>query len=126
MASVSNTQSIDPDQLVKRMQSGSALQIFDVRRAVAFAENPRMIDGASRLVPWNLPGALEQLRFAGRERYQLVMVCVYGHAVSQTACTIARCHGFYAVFLAGGLEGWTARGYPTFGQANSADKGYQA
>lgn len=102
-----------PDELFLAQQNQTRMHVFDVRRAEAFASNPSLIVGAKRWEPWTLPQQLCGLKAAGQSCHRLVMVCVYGHAVSQTACIVAACHGFDAVYLDGGMDGWCKRGLPT-------------
>lgn len=114
---------ISVDALIeKACHSANGLRIFDVRRAEAFARQPVMIKGAQRLEPWQIPSGLGQVRrelsVSSDSCHLLVMVCVYGHAVSQTACGLALCHGFQAAFLDGGMDAWLRAGLPT-----SASKG---
>ncbi|MFN3169971.1 MAG: rhodanese-like domain-containing protein [Hyphomicrobiales bacterium] len=104
---------IAPDELAAALQAVDGANVFDVRRAEAFAVNPIGIAGAQRWEPWTLPQRLSSLRAMNGRCHRLVMVCVYGHAVSQTACAIAACHGFDAAYLEGGLDAWCELGLPT-------------
>lgn len=106
------SQSLGPRQLHALMHFGEPLHVFDVRRSEAFASDPTLIEGAQRLVPWVIPAHMGALRAKGRLRHRLVMVCVYGHAVSQTAAVIARCHGLTALYLEGGMMGWREQELP--------------
>lgn len=101
-----------PSQLHALMGDGEPLRVFDVRRHEAFVGNPTMIKGSERLDPSALPARLAELRSNQTSRHRLVMVCVYGHLVSQTATAIAHCHGWDAVYLAGGLEAWCLHKLP--------------
>lgn len=95
-----------PSQLHALLCEGEPLRVFDVRRHRAFAGNPTMIKGAERLDPSAIPARLAEQRSNQASRHRLVMVCVYGHSVSQSATTIAHCHDLDAVYLAGGFEAW--------------------
>lgn len=106
-----------PHQLLGLMQGEAPIHVFDVRRAEAFAADRVCVAGGQRLEPWSLPAGLTALRMrlggsVSMERHRVVMVCVYGHAVSQSACVIARCHRFDAAYLQGGLEEWKRLGLP--------------
>ncbi|MBV6656335.1 MAG: hypothetical protein KI785_01065 [Devosiaceae bacterium] len=103
---------VRPDELSRWMSRGAGLCVFDVRKPPAFAGDPRLIEGAARLVPSMIPMTLGALRLGAFGRHRLVMVCVHGHAVSQTAAMIARCHAFDACYLVGGFEAWCADGRP--------------
>jgi rhodanese-related sulfurtransferase len=42
----------------------------------------------------------------------VLVYCVHGHEVSQTAAALLRAAGFDARHLQGGFEGWAAQGRP--------------
>lgn len=112
MPTSSNPPFLTSSQLHALMGDGEPLLVFDVRRSEAFASDPTIIEGAQRLTPWVIPAHLGELRAKNWLRHRLVMVCVYGHAVSQTAAAIARCHGLAALYLEGGITGWREQGLP--------------
>lgn len=110
--------SIAPSALRDAIHLGvEPISLFDVRRAEAFASQPLLLEGARRLAPWMIPAQLGALRMQQSAQplscHLVVMVCVYGHAVSQSACRLALCHGFQAAYLDGGLDAWLQAGFPT-------------
>jgi rhodanese-related sulfurtransferase len=92
--------SIQPSELLQRMQRQNAPLLLDVRRASAFDASQIMLAGAQRCLP-------EQIaEFAQRETpREVVVYCVYGHGVSQTAAQELRASGWPARYLRGGLKG---------------------
>lgn len=109
---VSNTATAISVPALFQLPSERAL-IFDVRRETAYQREPDTISGAEWLPPWLIPARLSQLRGSRSFLHPLVMVCVYGHSVSQSACIVARCLGFDAMYLEGGLTAWKSAGLPT-------------
>jgi rhodanese-related sulfurtransferase len=99
-AQLSSELSIQPSELVQRMQRQNPPLLLDVRRASAFDASPIMLAGAQRCLP-------EQIaEFAQRETpREVVVYCVYGHGVSQTAAQELRALGWPARYLAGGFRG---------------------
>ncbi len=82
--------------------------VVDVRRAPAFARDPAIIPGAIRRLPEDV--ALWAIEL---EPWRPVVVyCVHGHEVSQSAAAALRAAGFDAHFLADGFEeGWQGGGH---------------
>ena len=79
--------------------------VIDVRKSPAFRAAPGMIAGALRRDPAAVPAWVKELPRAG----SVVVYCVHGHEVSQTAAQALREAGIAARFLEGGLEeGWKA------------------
>ncbi len=90
------------------LAAGDRVQILDVRRAPAFEKNPVLLPGALRVPPDTL-GAWAASATAARS-VPVVVYCVYGHEVSQSAATELQGLGFAARFLQGGLSEWQASG----------------
>lgn len=105
-AAGSQVPSLDPASLRALMEQG--VQLLDVRRAPVFAEAAAMIAGASWHDPAELPAWVDQLD----RRRPVVVYCVHGHAVSQSAASALRERGFDASYLEGGFEAWQAAGLP--------------
>lgn len=92
--------SIQPFEWAQRMQRSDAPLLLDVRRAPAFDTSPTMLAGAQRCLP-------EQIAEYGQREAprEVVVYCVYGHGVSQTAAQELRALGWPARYLAGGSRG---------------------
>ncbi len=86
---------------------------IDVRRMPAFEASPRMIAGALRIAPDDLPAQLAMLP-GGR---RLVAYCVHGHEVSRGAARTLLDAGHEAAYLEGGIEEWLSAGLPTMTKA---------
>jgi rhodanese-related sulfurtransferase len=97
---------VTPLELASSLRAFPAPTLVDVRRAPAFAADPRLIPGALRRLPEALAdwaGDLEPWR-------PVVVYCVHGHEVSVNAATALRERGFAAGHLAGGIEAWKEGG----------------
>lgn len=92
--------SIAPQDLASRIGTPAAPLLLDVRRPARFADSPHLLATARHCTPEALAG----LVVAGPPR-EVVVYCVYGHAVSQEAAAQLRQAGWDARFLAGGFEG---------------------
>jgi len=93
--------SISPAALRQALGSTHPPLVIDVRRRDRFLESPVMVKGALR----RDPEAIEAWKDALPRAEQVVVYCIHGHEVSQTA---ARVLG--ASYLEGGIESWTAAG----------------
>jgi rhodanese-related sulfurtransferase len=99
--------SIKPSELLKRIQrleSANAPLILDVRKAPAFDKSAHMIAGALRCLPDQVV-AFVQSQSPQDSAHEIIVYCVYGHAVSQGAAALLRSQGWNARFLAGGIAG---------------------
>jgi rhodanese-related sulfurtransferase len=95
--------------LIRSFASPKAPLIFDVRREKPFGESARVIAGAR----WRSHLDVETWgRLLPKDR-AVVVYCVHGHQVSQTACAVLRRLGIDAHFLEGGFEDFVAAGGPT-------------
>lgn len=92
--------SIAPQDLASRIGTPGAPLLLDVRRPARFADSPHLLATARHCTPEALAGLVA----AGPPR-EVVVYCVYGHAVSQEAAAQLRQAGWDARFLAGGFEG---------------------
>ena len=81
--------------------------VIDVRRQPAFISSTDMVSGALRRDPERVSSWSRTLPKAA----SVVVYCVHGHEVSQTAAAALRSEGLAASYLEGGLEeGWKAAG----------------
>ena len=114
-ASTTSIPAITARDLFARMGGANAPLIFDVRRAPAYEADTRLIASALRVSPddvLSLPAALTQNR-------EIVVYCVHGHEVSQTAARQLRDMGRNASYLEGGMAGWVADSLATIAKQTS-------
>jgi rhodanese-related sulfurtransferase len=104
---------ISAEELRRRIGTGEAPLIYDVRRREAFAGSPQVLPTArwrehTQAGEWSrdLPRAAD-----------VVLYCVHGHNVSQLAATVLREAGLRARVLQGGFEAWRHAGLPLIGKA---------
>jgi rhodanese-related sulfurtransferase len=94
-------------ELKSSLASGEPLLVIDVRKPPTFRTAPEMIAGALRRDPATIASWAMTLPRAS----SVVVYCVHGHEVSQSAAQSLREAGVAARFLEGGLEeGWKAAG----------------
>ena len=98
--------SMPPSELRSAMAGNSPPVVIDVRRRVAFLDADAMISGALRRDP---EGAAEWAKALPRAR-PVVVYCVHGHEVSQSAAATLDQAGIAARFLEGGIAAWQAAG----------------
>jgi rhodanese-related sulfurtransferase len=108
--------SISAGELYQRLGSASAPVVIDVRRAPAFDQDNRMIVGAIRCLPHEVAARTLDLGHAG----QVIVYCVHGHEVSQSAAETLRGLGIEARYLAGGIAAWIEQGLPIRHEAGVA------
>jgi len=99
-------------QLARLVATPTAPLIIDVRSAVDFDADPRLLPAASRRTPhvagqW--AGALSLPNLAGRT---VVVVCQKGGALSHGVAARLRLDGIAAEVLEGGFEAWRESGAP--------------
>jgi len=94
----------------------STLPRIDVRRAAVFADAPDMVPGAR----WHDPADVDQwaATLAGAP---VVVYCVHGHEVGQSAAARLRALGVPAQYLIGGIEAWRAAGLPVQARQGQGD-----
>ena len=103
-----NSPSISAAELARTLGSARHPLVVDVRRQAAFSASQHLVCGSLYRPP-------EQVAAWSRElpsSKAVVVTCVHGHEVSQTAAAELRAAGFDARYLAGGVEGWVEAGYP--------------
>jgi len=109
--------SISPLELADMIGTEDAPFIFDVRRKAAYEVAPRVIASAR----WR--DHLQAHDWASElpKGAPVVVYCVHGHQVSQSAAALLRARGLPAVYLAGGIEAFEAVGGTTMRKAEPAD-----
>lgn len=95
-----------PQDLLQSFQSTKRPLVIDVRRESAFAQSDEVIAGALRRDPDAVQEWAPTLPRAG----EVVVYCVHGHEVSQSAAGALSQRGIRSRFLDGGLAGWKAVG----------------
>ncbi|MEO8133986.1 MAG: chromate resistance protein ChrB domain-containing protein [Betaproteobacteria bacterium] len=99
--------SISPIDLYRLLGGPRAPLLLDVRKGPAFDADSRMLPSASR-VP---PGAIGGWSRPGTPR-MVVVYCVHGHEVSQSAAAALAGRGLQALYLEGGIATWQELGLP--------------
>lgn len=100
--------SISAAELVRTLGSARHSLVIDVRRPAAFTASDHLICGSF----YRQPEKVIEWRTALPRNHPIVVACVHGHEVSQTAATELQAAGFDARYLSGGIEGWIEAGYP--------------
>jgi rhodanese-related sulfurtransferase len=82
--------------------------VVDVRRQAAFAASQHLICGSfyrspEKVAEWSAEVPIGK---------PVVVTCVHGHEVGQTAAAALRAADIDARYLSGGVEGWIEAGYP--------------
>lgn len=98
---------ISISKLKEALESQNAPLVFDVRKKPAFDSDPRTIQGAE----WQ---AFDDVKTWASEiptDAQIVVYCVHGHEVSQSAARSLRGLGFDATYLEGGIATWIEEGH---------------
>jgi Fe-Mn family superoxide dismutase len=93
---------------VSPREADAGAQWIDVRRIETFAQARDQVEGAAWRDPVQLPTWSVQL---DRAR-PVVVYCVHGLEVSQTAALALQAQGFEARYVAGGIEACRAAGLP--------------
>lgn len=92
--------SVSPAELRRMLARPEPPLLLDVRKPAAWAASGEQLAGAQRCAPDELAA------FAtGQPPREVVVYCVYGHAVSQQAADLLRQAGWPARYLAGGFAG---------------------
>ncbi|WP_292609985.1 chromate resistance protein ChrB domain-containing protein [Nitrobacter sp. 62-13] len=104
-----NRLSISPHDLSAGLGSGTAPFVVDVRSDADFTNSSRLLGPAVHHSPDNV-GQWRRDLPGGR---QVVTYCLRGDQLSQGVAIALRAMGVGAYFLEGGVEGWTALGFPT-------------
>jgi rhodanese-related sulfurtransferase len=95
--------SINPQELKKRLTSVGAPTLIDVRRQTDYEASPKKIAGAIRRDPEKIEDWIKDLPSDA----STVVYCVKGRSVSQSIADRMRKEGLDAVFLEGGIKAWT-------------------
>jgi len=98
--------SISPSSLPASLASNAPPLLIDVRRKRAFLDASSIIAGALRRDPDRVGEWGQELP----KSTSVVVYCVHGHEVSQTAAQALRHMGLNAQFLDHGIEGWREAG----------------
>ena len=108
----SSQTSISPQDLADMIGTADAPVIFDVRRRAAYDAAPRVI-ASSR---WRDHASTEKWGRDLPPGAKVVVYCVHGHEVSQSAAAGLRMCGLQAAYLQGGIEAFQAAGGATIGK----------
>lgn len=100
---------MDIHDLQRRIGTPGAPLVFDVRRAEAFEADARVLPTAR----WRDHRQGEAWAGALPAGTPVVVYCVHGGQVSQSAAAVLRARGRAAWCLRGGIEAWRAAGAPT-------------
>ena len=100
---------IEPEDLLNCLATPDAPLLYDVRRKAVFQEAERMLPAArwrdhSRVRDW--AGEIPPDR-------QVIVYCVHGEQVGQSAASVLRGLGLRAQALRPGIDGWVDAGGPT-------------
>lgn len=98
-------------ELAELIVTGAQVRILDVRRVPAFEKNPVVLPGALRVPPDAL--GVWAAHNAADKSLPMVVYCVYGHEVSQTAAKELEALGFAVRYLEGGISEWQSAGGAT-------------
>jgi rhodanese-related sulfurtransferase len=101
--------SISPQSLHASIGTAAAPIVIDVRRAAGFDADDKLVAGAMR----RLPEEIDVWRRSLPAARPVVVYCVHGHEVSQSAAAALRAAGIDARYLEGGIAGWVELGLPT-------------
>lgn len=114
--------SISPQELMALIGTPHAPLIFDTRRRAAFDEASRLIPGAK----WHDHQAVDEYAARIPMGREVVVCCVHGHQVSQSAVSQLRAHGINARKLEGGIEAYMDAGGTTILKSDGLPKTYEA
>ncbi len=107
------------DELKRLIGTPAAPVIYDVRRREAYDDGARILPAAR----WRDHRQAEAWWSEGAPPSTIVLYCVHGHQVSQSAAAALRSRGVDARVLEGGIEGWCAAGGPTLLKAALPEAG---
>ena len=109
MDGTQSSTSISPHDLYDQLGTAQAPILIDVRKPADFTASDRCIVAAFHRAPEDVARWSKELP-AGRP---VVVHCVRGHQVSQTAAAALVAAGHDATYLEGGIAGWSEAGLPT-------------
>jgi rhodanese-related sulfurtransferase len=100
--------SISPSDLYTRIGTASAPILLDVRRTASFDADETQIVGALRRDPERVAAWQREIE----PNRSVAVYCVHGHEVSQRVAAALRARDVEAVYLEGGIAGWTEHRLP--------------
>lgn len=100
------TDSIDVQALARQLAKNPRMTILDVRRKADFEQSPRQIKGAR----WHDPEAIAEWMDAVPRDREVVVYCVKGGSVSQSATDRLAGQGCRVKYLEGGIKAWEENG----------------
>lgn len=109
---------ISVNELNRVLGTAAMPAVFDVRRRAAYEAEATMLPTAR----WRDPAAIDAWAGGLDPAETVVLYCVHGHQVSQSAAALLRARGFLASALAGGLEAWRDSAAPLVGKAGWAER----
>lgn len=104
---------ITPKQLRSAFGGNDTPRIIDVRKRDAFDGDDKMIPGAI----WRNHLSVTDWSAEFTDHRDVVIYCVRGHQVSQSAAASLRAAGFDARILQGGIEAWREAGMPVLSKS---------
>ena len=107
---------ISPEDLWASLGRADAPRVYDVRRRGAFDEDKHVIPGAIWCSHLNSTSLEAEWASGG----SMVLYCVHGHQVSQSAAARARAKGLEARVLEGGIEAWKEAKLPTIRRSTAS------
>ena len=108
---------ISPQQLWAAVGGGEWPLVIDTRRREAFDADDHVIPGAIWCDHREVPEAVNTVA-PGRD---VVVCCVHGHQMSQSAAAVLRAAGIEARVLRGGIAAWREAGMPTLRRSGLPD-----
>jgi len=102
------TKKISATELINLIGSKDVPVIFDVRKKPAYLESGQILPASS----WQNYETIDNDLDVAKGR-RIVVYCVHGHEVSQSAATRLQEKGHNVQFLEGGIEGYIEAGGPT-------------
>ena len=97
---------IEAAELARHIGTARAPAVLDVRRPAAIEASDRVIAGAR----WRAHFAVQSWAAELDPENEVIIYCVHGHNVSQSAAALLRSYGFRARALRDGMEGYVRAG----------------
>jgi rhodanese-related sulfurtransferase len=94
--------SISPQDLAARLGTPHAPLVLDVRKPEPFSKAKHLLAGAQYCAPQDVA---QWIASYSARPHEVVVYCVYGHHVSQTAAAQLQAAGWDAKYLQGGIQG---------------------
>jgi len=99
---------IEQSELETLIKFNANVTIIDVRKKPAVEKEPAMIQGAT----WQDYEDVSSWADSVKSSNVVVVYCVHGHEVSQSATAALRQMGAQAYYLRGGMHAWQERSGP--------------